>query len=313
VLDPQRAEIRTHLESLLKIVNNSGEFKEGINRLDDEGLKKYQKMLRALFFELTYEKRADYYFGDILESPVFQKVNVSGNSEITKNTTATVNNQGTRTWIDINNYIAWINQYYDLSNRRRFLHARIDVLRKNARRNRVEIAEKEGEIQGIDFFLPSIIHRINTHFTRDNFGNRQFITIENTQQQNENNKSGEQSRNIIWETISDWGPVISMTAYATGLFKIGLVVDGITIAADFTPAINDFIQTGNLTKFTQTIAARSASFLIRRGASDVAVRNLTRGLREDEIARKIRMALETLIGTSTDRLIETMNWGNYER
>jgi len=192
VLDPQREEIRTRLENLLKIVNNNEEFKEGISRLDDEGLKKYQRMLRELFFKLTYGKRADYYFGDILESPIFQKVNVSGNSEITENTTATVNEPPQN---------------------------------------------------------PAL---------------RRFI-------------------------------------------------DGITLAADLTPAINALIQTGDWDRFIQTTAIQLASILAGRSASNAVIRNLTRGLSEDEIAERIGRTLQVLVNTFAGRLIETMSGGRDER
>jgi len=219
-----------------------------------------------------------------------------------------------RKFAEFSFYNQWMNEYYDLFNRRRFLQSRNNSLRRNnwhAWWNRVEIANNEREIGEIDDLLPALIHRINTHYTYDISRNdRQYITIENSNQQNENNRNIELPANIVLQTISDWGPVISLTFYATGLFKIGLVIDGITIAADWTPIINDLIQTGDWNKFIQDVAGWSASYLIRRSAYNIATRNLTRGLREDEIAKNIGRALGTLVEKLADRLIETMNWVN---
>ena len=213
-------------------------------------------------------------------------------------------------------YDQWMNEYYDLSNRRRVLQAEISVLRRNVWQawwNRNVIAIKIIRIQEIDDRLPALIHRINTHYTYDIHRKyKQFINIENNQQHNENNKNTELPSNIVMQIISDWGPVISLTFYATGFSKISLVISGITIAADLTPIINALIQTGDLNKFIKDTAELSASYLVRLSINDAAVRNLTRGLGVDEIANNIGRALGILVEKFADRVIETMNWINNE-
>ncbi|MCL2805265.1 MAG: hypothetical protein FWD26_04940 [Treponema sp.] len=118
---------------------------------------------------------------------------------------------------------------------------------------------------------------------------------------------------IVLKTISDWGPVISLTFYAKKFRKIGLVIEGIKIVVDWTPIINDLIKTGDWNKFTQDVSGWAASFLINWSVNNVAARKLTRGLREDVIAKNIGRALGTLVGKLTDRLIETLNWENDEK
>jgi hypothetical protein len=90
---------------------------------------------------------------------------------------------GTREWTHESNYIAWINQYYNLSHTNRALRAEIDVIRARggrvlSRQDRAEISRIEGKIQGNELIIADAIHRINTSFYRSRYGIH-FITIEN--------------------------------------------------------------------------------------------------------------------------------------
>lgn len=71
VLDAQRGEIRERLMNLLSIINND-DFKEGISKVNDEGYIDYEKIIRELFYRLTYGKRTDYYFNNIIDNHIFK-------------------------------------------------------------------------------------------------------------------------------------------------------------------------------------------------------------------------------------------------
>ena len=73
VLDAEREAIKLKLESLLDKVNHNSEYSEGINRLNNEGLIEYEKMLTELYFKMTDGKRAEFYFNNIINNPVFQE------------------------------------------------------------------------------------------------------------------------------------------------------------------------------------------------------------------------------------------------
>ena len=69
-LDAPRAEIKARLESLLVAVNDP-EYREGIDELNDEGLKEYELILRELFLIMTMGRRAEFYYNNIPDYPEF--------------------------------------------------------------------------------------------------------------------------------------------------------------------------------------------------------------------------------------------------
>jgi hypothetical protein len=72
IFDDQREEIKDKLENLLGTFNNA-EYREGINRLNDEGYKEYEGILRALFYKMTMGKSSDFYFNNLNDNPVFRQ------------------------------------------------------------------------------------------------------------------------------------------------------------------------------------------------------------------------------------------------
>jgi len=84
--DAEREEIRQLLDELLTTFNHDPEFKEGINKLNDEGYEFYEKVLTDLFFGLTDRTKAKFYFNNIFDNPIFnipnyQILNVKGGNE----------------------------------------------------------------------------------------------------------------------------------------------------------------------------------------------------------------------------------------
>jgi len=232
----------------------------------------------------------------------------------------TDHNLGTRHRTDADSYLSWVNEYYDLSNRSKTLEAEIEIRKNrlrfnnlsnilqsidNRRQLREEISIRETELVEINALLPHSIHRINTHFFFDNAFNRQFITIEDGQQIKGHNNSG-QTRRIELQLISDWGPVFSMIAIAGGKFTLGLTIGVFVFASDFTHDLNILRETGDWPLFLRTLAERFAIQLLARGANDIAIMNLTKGMGQNELVKKIGEAFETLFSTTGSQFIEAM-------
>ena len=72
VLDAKRSEVKNQLESMLEIISNNPEFKEGIDKLSDEAHVEYDKILTQLFFRLTMGQNSEFQFGNTLDRPVFR-------------------------------------------------------------------------------------------------------------------------------------------------------------------------------------------------------------------------------------------------
>jgi len=70
ILDNERAEIKTRLERLLVLFNDS-EYREGISRLNDNGLKQYHLYLKELYLKMTMGKSAEFYYNNIPENLSF--------------------------------------------------------------------------------------------------------------------------------------------------------------------------------------------------------------------------------------------------
>ena len=66
-------------------------------------------------------------------------------------------------------------------------------------------------------------------------------------------------------------------------------------------------ETGDGIKFAATVAEQFAIYLIGQSVSNSAIRSLRRGMREDEIARRTRRAVEALINAMGGNLIEAMH------
>ena len=109
-----------------------------------------------------------------------------------------VGSMQTRQRIDGIEYIKWLNEYYDLINKRNILLARL-----NGRITGEIRADINADLDEIDGLLPVFIRKLNSHFFFDNAFNRQFVSINDSQHINERKNN-----------------VVNWTQFANGLIQI---------------------------------------------------------------------------------------------
>ena len=109
-------------------------------------------------------------------------------------------------------YIKWLNEYYDLINKRRY---QVAIL--NGRNITGEIrADINIELSRIDGLLPILIRKLNSYFFFDDDFNRQFVTI------NESQHINETKNNVInWTQFANGLIQITNGAFTIILAKIG--------------------------------------------------------------------------------------------
>jgi len=167
------------------------------------------------------------------------------------------NSMQTREYTDESNYISWINQYYERSSDNRNRRRILSILRGQggvfiSERNRQQIVEIEARIQGNNEILADVIHRINTSYYRNRYGDH-YLTINDNLYINETPGT---LQNILTENtlynIQEFDRAIART---------------LTMTRDsFSNATLFFLATGqpHAASITDTISLTAASLLILR-------------------------------------------------
>jgi len=99
---------------------------------------------------------------------------------------------------------------------------------------------------------------------------------------------------IAMQIVTDWGPALSMAAFASGNIAVGLAISKVTLFFDLTLVIIEFHETRDLDKAISTITEKFVLKVIGVRAADTIANNIPKNLSNAEIRRKLEQSIRTL-------------------